>query len=390
MWNNSGVRISDMVAMNDVKSTNYLTGSVPMPGSITGSTMVCQNAMGVVYSVKVVPSATGYSWTVPSGASIISGQGSTAIAVNFGTTGGNVCVTANNACGTSAASCLNMTFGTFTPGTLSSNQTICSGLAAPTLTFITPTTAGTGNYSYQWYDNAGIIPSATNSSYSPGILPVTSTVYTESFDELTFPPTGWYSTVISDPDCTWGPPYCPYVWMQATTSTTGCPQSLYGGCQGYGNYYYGPVYPHSGTGMAWYDSGDAASGDNAILVTPSFSEAGNTTGANVNFWMYGNSGDYGYNNIVNVYYSTSATQPTSTLNASLLGTVVEYNPVTAWYQHSFTIPGSVTSSAVWLIFEAVSDWNYEMYIDDVSWTSVGGPGRVLLHYFQRLLRDSHN
>ena len=50
-----------------------------------------------------VTSTTGssYAWTVPSGASITAGQGSSSITVTFGTTGGNVAVTE-----TSAAACV--------------------------------------------------------------------------------------------------------------------------------------------------------------------------------------------------------------------------------------------------------------------------------------------
>jgi hypothetical protein len=43
-----------------------------------------------------------YTWTVPSGASIVSGQGSNSIVVNFGTSGGNVSVRATNTCGSSS------------------------------------------------------------------------------------------------------------------------------------------------------------------------------------------------------------------------------------------------------------------------------------------------
>ena len=88
-------------------------GSISQPGTITGSTTVCQNATGVAYSIKVVPSATGYIWTVPSDATVATGQGSAAITVNFGTVRGNVCVTASNACGTSSQRCLAITLNTF-------------------------------------------------------------------------------------------------------------------------------------------------------------------------------------------------------------------------------------------------------------------------------------
>ncbi len=80
-------------------------GSVTTPGAITGNTTVAENATGETYSITAVTGATGYNWTVPTGATITAGQGTTGITVDFGTTDGNVCVTANNACGTSNSSC---------------------------------------------------------------------------------------------------------------------------------------------------------------------------------------------------------------------------------------------------------------------------------------------
>ena len=88
------------------------TGSVASPGAITGNTTPAENATGETYSITAVTGATGYNWTVPSGATITAGQGTTGITVDFGTTDGNVCVTANNACGISNTSCQAITLTT--------------------------------------------------------------------------------------------------------------------------------------------------------------------------------------------------------------------------------------------------------------------------------------
>jgi len=61
----------------------------PPISAITGPAAVCENQTGVVYSVTNTPNTT-YAWTVPAGASIILGQGTNSITVNFGATGGNV------------------------------------------------------------------------------------------------------------------------------------------------------------------------------------------------------------------------------------------------------------------------------------------------------------
>src|ERR1019366_1505929 len=75
------------------------------PGAIVGPTVPCINSTGIAFSIALVAGATNYVWTVPPGATVVTGQGTVAITVNFGTTNGNVCVTASNPCGTSSPGC---------------------------------------------------------------------------------------------------------------------------------------------------------------------------------------------------------------------------------------------------------------------------------------------
>jgi hypothetical protein len=55
-----------------------------------------------VFSTPVVSGVTTYTWTVPTGASITSGAGTSSITANWGTVAGSVTVKAGNACGTNA------------------------------------------------------------------------------------------------------------------------------------------------------------------------------------------------------------------------------------------------------------------------------------------------
>ncbi|GIV36254.1 MAG: hypothetical protein KatS3mg032_0633 [Cyclobacteriaceae bacterium] len=71
---------------------NITVEGSPPPINITGPSAVCENEAGVVYSVPNLANTT-YSWTVPSGSAIISGQGTNQITVNFGTTPGLITVT---------------------------------------------------------------------------------------------------------------------------------------------------------------------------------------------------------------------------------------------------------------------------------------------------------
>jgi uncharacterized protein (TIGR02145 family) len=80
------------ITLNSIPST---------PGTITGTQNPCQYETGVPYSINAVTGATSYNWTVPSGATVASGQGTTAITVDFGDSDGNIGVRAENVCGNS-------------------------------------------------------------------------------------------------------------------------------------------------------------------------------------------------------------------------------------------------------------------------------------------------
>ncbi|TAH42252.1 MAG: hypothetical protein EYC69_06375 [Bacteroidetes bacterium] len=72
------------------------------PGTINGSTVVCQNQSGVSFSVSPIANASGYNWTLPSGATISSGSNTNSITVSFNSSAvsGNVFVAGtNSACG---------------------------------------------------------------------------------------------------------------------------------------------------------------------------------------------------------------------------------------------------------------------------------------------------
>jgi len=113
------------------------------PGSITGATSVCAGATLLNYSIAAVANATNYTWTVPSGWAITSGQGSTNISVTAGSAStGTITVVASNSCGStnpSATSVLNIApiagannTGFTTSSTKSDGNITCaSSLTAP-------------------------------------------------------------------------------------------------------------------------------------------------------------------------------------------------------------------------------------------------------------------
>ncbi len=68
------------------------------PSTITSVNQVCPNAQGVTFSVTNVPEY-GYNWVVPSGCTIISGQGTNSVVVNWGSTSGTIAVQSTVNCG---------------------------------------------------------------------------------------------------------------------------------------------------------------------------------------------------------------------------------------------------------------------------------------------------
>ncbi len=132
-----------------------LAAAAPITPGQSGT--VCANATGLTYSVPAVSGATGYTWTV-NGGSIVSGQGTNAITVAWGSalTGATVSVFATNAC----APATNSPVTTYTldiNGLPSINivaqgnapTTFCEG-GSVTLLANTSSGGGNGNGSFTW------------------------------------------------------------------------------------------------------------------------------------------------------------------------------------------------------------------------------------------------
>jgi len=84
-------------------------GGAPIPSvdyatiSVTYIPPYCITSPNAQFTVSGLTNATSYSWTAPSGTSIVSGQGSTSAEMNFTTTGTkNIAVSGTNSCGTSS------------------------------------------------------------------------------------------------------------------------------------------------------------------------------------------------------------------------------------------------------------------------------------------------
>ena len=103
-------------------------GTTATPGAPTGNTNVC-NGSSNAYSTTGSVGATSYNWTVPGGAVINSGQGTTSISVTMGASSGNICVDATGPCGTSAQACTFVTITTvpLAPTSITGTTPVCPG-----------------------------------------------------------------------------------------------------------------------------------------------------------------------------------------------------------------------------------------------------------------------
>jgi len=138
----------DLVCIDDVIITfDYVpTASFALPpiGAVTGPLTGCSGGTGS-YTVPLVVGATTYTWTVPAGTVITSGQGTQTINVTYGATSGNICVTASSACDTEGPTCLAVTLSAIPTVTDPADQSVCEGSNTTAVNF-----TGTGGPTFNW------------------------------------------------------------------------------------------------------------------------------------------------------------------------------------------------------------------------------------------------
>ncbi|MBV6439997.1 MAG: hypothetical protein EPGJADBJ_01659 [Saprospiraceae bacterium] len=113
-WGSAGAYTLCVVAINtcDTSLNSCLpvqVNSAPAMPDIAGDSTLCAGATGT-YTIQAQPNATGYAWTAPPGASVLSGQDSTVLTVSWaGAPGGAVCAVATNGCGAGPQDCFPVT-----------------------------------------------------------------------------------------------------------------------------------------------------------------------------------------------------------------------------------------------------------------------------------------
>jgi len=147
-----GLESSYSITVTDIPDT---------AGIITGQTSVCKGETNILYSVPLIPGATSYTWTLPTGATGTSSTNS--ILVNFGSNAikGNIKVKGHNDCGDGVESSILITVNNVpnSAGTITGLSTLCAGT---TSTYTVPVI--TGSTSYSWILPTGATGSSTINS----------------------------------------------------------------------------------------------------------------------------------------------------------------------------------------------------------------------------------
>ena len=161
-WTGSGnqtvsVSYTNQLGCQSLQPTVFNVAVTPKPaavGAVIGSSAVCAGVSGEVYSVTPVANALSYEWTIPTGASIVAGAGTSSITVNFATNAisGIIKVSGVNECGT----------GTSSPNF---NVQVNPIPSTPVITQHFDTLISSANNGNQWYKNGVAISGATAKTY---------------------------------------------------------------------------------------------------------------------------------------------------------------------------------------------------------------------------------
>ncbi len=164
VWNTPGAQFvtvnyangNGCFAQTPVTFNVTVAGLPEAAGTISGSSEVCAGSSGIAYSSPAITNAQTYVWSVPAGATIVSGQLTNAITVNFATNAspGNITVYGNSICGNGTISPAFPIVITQVPGaasTITGTASLCEGTTG--VAYSVP--AITGATGYNWTLPAG-------------------------------------------------------------------------------------------------------------------------------------------------------------------------------------------------------------------------------------------
>jgi hypothetical protein len=139
--------------LNDIPAADFyingfVCGAIGNPGLVIGDTTICQGQAGILYTVSSLPNVTGYTWTLPQGATIVSGQNTNSITVDYleNAVSGMITVYGFNPCGNGSPSQLQVEVNIRPIADAGNDTTINFG----TSTTLHASTGGNGTFSYHW------------------------------------------------------------------------------------------------------------------------------------------------------------------------------------------------------------------------------------------------
>lgn len=166
----------------------------------------------------------------------------------------------------------------------------------------------------------------------------------ESFDNVTFLPTGWTAVGATT-----------LIWSRRTTGT------------------FPTCTPASGSGMARFGSRGLVAKVTQTLSTPSidYSNKGDSQ-AYISLWVFRDNGSV---NADSLSFYINTTQ--SLTGATHIGAVARYTKLflpdsvstNGWYKYTFNVPKSFSGNTNYLLIKGVGQAGNNIYIDDVEWNS---------------------
>jgi hypothetical protein len=165
--------------LNDIPASTYyisgyICGVAGNPGPIAGDDTVCKGQTGKTYNVAPLANVSGYNWTVPAGAAIVSGLNTNSITVDFSANAvsGNITVCGINPCGNCPLSQLPVTVNPLPVANAGNDTTINYG----TSTMLHAASGGSGTFSYHWSPEALLVnPNVQNPQT---VILTTTTLFT--------------------------------------------------------------------------------------------------------------------------------------------------------------------------------------------------------------------
>ncbi len=171
-------------------------------------------------------------------------------------------------------------------------------------------------------------------------------INSESFDGTTFPPLGWTLTVAGGPNA---------LWVQRTAG-------IFPTCA-----------PHSGAAMARFTARNTNPGTQQDFISPVIDYSNtNAVIPTVSLWIFrdstSTSGD-SLTILINTAASLTGAKRIGAIARSRYFNLPHNELANGWYEYSFNVPATFTTSTNYFILNGTSQNGANIYIDDVSWTS---------------------